>query len=189
MQTLFSNRNATLETVTNTFARLATSMTNSMRQNGYNVEKGHGLTYKSEVYIHVRLAWLTLPIISVLLSIVFLAVTMKAERQCRNLEVLKLGIAIPWSTGRSAQRYRGFDPTNGGAGQESPSRTWKNHTSWRPEADLRCCLTSHGCGSLRRSRCCGIALEYCGVLWTGSKTRSSGSRDAVQERWLSCVKV
>lgn len=123
MQTIFNNGNATLQTVTNTFAKLATSMTNSMRQNGYDVEKAQGLTYKNEVFIKVRWAWLTLPITLVLLSIVFLAVTMKAERQCRYLEVLKLDIAIPWSTGRQAQRYRSFDPTNGGAGQEPPSHT------------------------------------------------------------------
>lgn len=54
MQSLFNDRNATLETVTNTFAKVATSMTNSMRQSGYDVEKAQGLTYKNELYIHVR---------------------------------------------------------------------------------------------------------------------------------------
>lgn len=73
MQVLYNAGNATLETVNNTFANLATAMTNNMRQDG---QRAQGLTYKNELYVHVRWAWLTLPITLVFLSITFLTITM-----------------------------------------------------------------------------------------------------------------
>lgn len=84
MQSLFNHGNASLQTVGNIFANLAISMSNSIRQSGG--ELAQGLTYKNEVYIHVRWAWLALPISLVLLGIIFLAITIS---QSANVDIWK----------------------------------------------------------------------------------------------------
>ena len=130
MQSLYNNGNATLETVTNTFANLATSMTNSMRQNGYDVENVQGLTYKNEVYVHVRRAGLTLSIALVLLSIIFLITTMI---QSANADI--------WKSSSLALLYHGLQDgqRNGAVDSIQPMEELaKNH-----QVTLRR-TTSHG---------------------------------------------
>lgn len=65
--------------------RLAKSMTNNIRMNGYVQKEDHdryaGVAWTVVVYTEVRWLWLTFPATLVLLSIIFLAATMVASRQ------------------------------------------------------------------------------------------------------------
>lgn len=62
-----------------TFANIATSMTNKIRE-GHNSTLVYGTAFREETYIHVAWAWLVLPAVVVLMGVVLLAASMVLSR-------------------------------------------------------------------------------------------------------------
>ncbi|KAI8935464.1 hypothetical protein NX059_008034 [Plenodomus lindquistii] len=70
--------------VTRHMERMAEAMTNLVRSDSNSNELIAGSAYAPEIYISVQWAWLTFPIIMLLLSIVFLAATMNKTSKDQN---------------------------------------------------------------------------------------------------------
>jgi hypothetical protein len=62
-----------------TFANIATSMTNKIRQ-GANATNVYGTSFREETYIHVTWTWLILPGVVVLMGVVLLAASIVLSR-------------------------------------------------------------------------------------------------------------
>ncbi|KAI9738733.1 MAG: hypothetical protein M1834_008238 [Cirrosporium novae-zelandiae] len=81
------------------FTNLATSMTNNIREEGG--ANSTGTAWKTETYIHIRWQWLILPVSLLMLSLVFLIITMLVSNK-QNIPV--------WKSSQLALLFHGLTP-------------------------------------------------------------------------------
>ena len=79
---------------------IAQSMTNTIRQQSYGTIKVPGDAWRTETFIHVQWSWLTLPILLVVFTLVFLVTTILQSSEPNSR---------PWKTSTLPSLYHGLE--------------------------------------------------------------------------------